>query len=113
MQGQTALPTIKTPSGRSRAITNACPFSAQLPAGISYEDCPNYPHCAVNRAIVPLPAAVAAGPADVAIERCAAYPFCDNAAAHNANVAGGNGGFPAGVDPTSCPGYPFHQCKLL
>ena len=32
-------------------------FHSQLPAGIPYEACPNYPHCAVNRAIVPLPAA--------------------------------------------------------
>ena len=83
-----------------------------MPAGISYEACPNYPHCAVNQAIVPLPLPAAA-PADIATGRCAAYPFCDNAAAHNANVAGGNAGFPAGVDATSCPGYPFHQCKTL
>ena len=38
---------------------NARTIPSQLPAGIPYAACPNYPHCDVNRAIVPLPAAAA------------------------------------------------------
>ena len=100
----------------------ALALPAQLPAGVSYTDCINYPFCDVNRAIVAQPYAVPvataipapvakapAAPANVNPARCPGYPFCDTNAAHH--PSGPALGFPAGVDPTSCPGYPFHQCK--
>ena len=83
---------------------------AQFPAGVDPEACPGFPFCATNGAALNANPLVRQGPADVNVGAtvCANFPFCDLNGAHNPTIAAL--GFPAGVDPRKCPGFPFQPC---
>lgn len=86
-------------------------LAQQKPADIAAENCPNYPNCATNSAVLGANPVV---PPGVDLNKCPGYPICDNnlpvapqpvAATVPAAVV------PAGIDPARCPGYPFYSCQ--
>ncbi|KAK6634650.1 hypothetical protein RUM43_012051 [Polyplax serrata] len=94
----------------------AAPTADKYPAGLNPNLCPNYPHC--DNALLAAHSQQQAGHASTYHTPASTYTipatYAGYGSGHISNIYSGHSagsyaapGYPAGVDPSTCPNYPY------